>query len=164
MVESDPTKALDQLGTPVAMISVAAGERRNVMSATRVTCVSSKPPLMAVSIAASRHTYDLIKEAGEFVVNIASVGQAELANKVGKVSGRDGDKFGNYGIETRAASKVKSPLIAGSATCMECKLIGSSVNGDRTLLIGEVVAMHVDEEARPLQRYQEVFYELGRAL
>ncbi|MCL5958451.1 MAG: flavin reductase, partial [Chloroflexi bacterium] len=82
-MEVDPGKALDFLGTTVAVISVAEGDRRNVMSATRVTCVAPKPSLVAVSVAKRRYTHDLIQDAGEFVVNIASSKQADLAAKAG---------------------------------------------------------------------------------
>jgi len=160
-VEIDPGKALDYLPTGIALVSVAANGKSNVMTATRAICVSSKPPLMAVSIAADRFTYGAIKAAGEFVINVAAADQSELASKAGKVSGRDVDKFAELAIPTRPADKVESPLIDGCASSMECKLVNAIELGDRTLFVGEVVALHVDDQKTAVGRLQGKYRDLG---
>lgn len=164
MTEIDPSRALEYVGTTVGLVSVAAGDRRNVMTATRLAVVAPKPVLVAVSVAKRRYSHDLISEAGEFVVAIASTEQIQLAGNVGKYSGRDGDKFARYGVDSLPATKVKSPLIAGAACNMECKLVDKLAAGDFTVFVGEVLALHVNEDAMPLLRYRGKYVELGREL
>lgn len=159
--EIDVMKSLDYLPAAVALVSVGKGEARNAMTATRVTCVSARPPLMAVAIAANRFTHDLIRQAQEFVINLAAADQAELAMNIGRTSGRNIDKFAEFGIKTRDATVVHSPLIDGSAVNMECKLVNSLEIGDRTLFVGEVVALHVDDGKAPLARLCGKYRKLG---
>lgn len=157
----DLEKALDYLPTPITLVSVTANGRQNVMTAARFVGISSNPVLVGVSIASSRFTYDGIKTSGEFVVNLVASDQADLAMKVGKISGRDVDKFSEFVIATRPATKVESPLIEGCAAHMECKLVNAIELGDRMLMVGEVVAMHVDEGKTPATRLRGKFRELG---
>jgi len=164
MTEIDPSKVLGSLGTSVVMVSVAVGETRNVMTAVRAAVISPKPVLVAVSVAKRRYSHDLIKEAGEFVLAVASSEQRELAHSVGRVSGRDGDKFSRCSVTTLPAVQVKSPLIAGALSNMECRLVETVEAGDFTVFIGEVVVLHVDENAKPLLRFRGKYHELGREL
>ncbi len=163
-VETDVAKALDYLTTPVAMITVATKDKRNAMTATRITCISAKPTLVAVSIADDRFSHSLIKEAGEFVVNLAAVDQSELAARIGRTSGRDLDKFAEYSISVKSGAKVRSPLIDGCSSNMECKLVNTFEIGDRTLFVGEVVALHVDEDKPPLARFYRKYRKLGEQI
>ena len=161
MIQGDPSKASERMGSSVYLIGVALGARRNVMAATRVMFVSANPPLLVAAIHPNRYSHDMIKEAGEFVVSVVSPAQVELAAKVGSTSGRDGDKFANLGIETVPATKISAPLLVGAAANMECKVVDALAMGDRTLFVGEIVALHVDEDTRPVQRLQGKYYELG---
>lgn len=159
--QADVMRSLDHLTTAVAMVTVGTKEKRNAMTATRVACISGKPPLVAVAIGPNRFSHDLIKEAREFVVNLAAADQAELATNIGKTSGRDIDKFAEFNIATMPGTEVQSPLIDGSAAVMECKLVNAVEIGDRTLFVGEVVALHVDAEKAPLARFRNKYRNLG---
>ena len=157
----DPEKAHDYYLTTVTMISVSAHGKNNVMAATRTLSLSAKPPLIGISMGTSRFSYDAIQTSGEFVVNIAATDQVDLALKVGKTSGRDLDKFAEFAIPIRSATKVNAPLIDGCAANMECKLVNTVEVGDHMLVVGEIVAMHVDEEKVPAARLRGKNREVG---
>ncbi|MBI2955462.1 MAG: flavin reductase family protein [Chloroflexi bacterium] len=159
--EIEVNKVLDYFPTSVVMVSVATNGQRNVMSATRFMSISAKPSIVAVAVASSRFSHDLIKQAGEFVLNVTATDQTELAAKVGKTSGRNGDKFVENDIPIRQGTKVESPLIDGCAINMECKLINALEMGDRTLFVGEVLALHVDEGKTPVARLRNKYRLLG---
>jgi flavin reductase (DIM6/NTAB) family NADH-FMN oxidoreductase RutF len=87
----------------------------------------------------------MVKDLGEFVVNIPSASLVKETDHAGLVSGRDVDKFAKLGLTAEAASKVKPPLIRECPVNIECKVRQTLSLGTHDMFIGEVVAVHVDE-------------------
>ena len=132
----------------------------NVMAAAWVMPLSRNPPLLAVSIAPSRYTHELIRKTGEFVVNIPT---AELIDQVylcGSISGRETDKLAKAGLTTEKAKEVKSPLIKECIAHIECKLEKEVEAGDHTLFIARVLRAIVDEGVFDVKR---CLYKLEKA-
>ena len=134
------------------------------MTATRIACIAPEPMIFGVAVQRGRYTYGLIKESGEFVLNLVTKEQASIAARAGMESGRDIDKFAAYGLETKQATHVGAPLIVGCAAHIECKVINSVEVADRTMFIAEVVALHVNERESPLISFQHKFRELGNVV
>ena len=131
----------------VAVVTVDTGTERNVMSAGWNVALSFVPPLYGVSIAPSRHTHDLILEAGEFGVNFLPLEKARLISAVGGVSGRDVDKFAQFQIATDPSLRTSAPVLADAYVTYECKLRDHHTFGDHTLFAGEIVVMHIAKGA-----------------
>lgn len=58
---------------PPALISCGTVERPNVMTAAWTGIISSEPPMTYVSIRPSRFSHGLIKDSGEFVINLTTL-------------------------------------------------------------------------------------------
>jgi hypothetical protein len=94
------------------MVSCAGDKSAaNIITIAWIGVVCSEPTILSVSIRPGRHSYSLIKQTGEFVVNIPGESQLAALDFCGVASGRDVDKFKELGLTAIPASKVSAPLI-----------------------------------------------------
>ncbi|HEY73354.1 MAG: flavin reductase family protein [Chloroflexi bacterium] len=142
-VTKKPTTALYPV--PAVMVSCGVGERANIITLAWVGTLCSKPPLVGIGVRPSRHSHGLIKEFGEFVINLPSAEQARWLDYCGIVSGRDEDKWAACGFTPAPAAKVQTPLIAECLVNIECRLQQTLSLGSHDLFIGEVAAVQMDE-------------------
>lgn len=117
--------------------------------------MNSEPPLVYISVRpVGRHSYRLIKESGEFVINIPSAGQASVVDYCGMVTGGKVNKFKETGLTPAPALHVKAPLIAECPVNVECRVKQVIPLGSHDVFIGEVLAVHynkdvLDKKGRP---------------
>ena len=130
------------------IVSVDENKKPNVMTAGEVFNISLKEPcIIGIALRKATYTHGLICESKEFTVNFPTVAILDKMDLVGSISGRNGlDKFQEYGLTTLAADVVESPIIEECPVNLECKMLNVSEVGDHDLFLGEVVAMHVDED------------------
>jgi flavin reductase (DIM6/NTAB) family NADH-FMN oxidoreductase RutF len=132
---------------PTFLVSCAdAGGRANIITISYAGIVNTSPPLINISIKPSRLSHGIIKDSGEFVVNIPGEELLEISDWCGVVSGREFDKFAGTGLTALPAEKVKAPLIKECPVNLECAVTAIHPCGIYDLFIAEVVAAHGDEE------------------
>jgi flavin reductase (DIM6/NTAB) family NADH-FMN oxidoreductase RutF len=141
--EMKPTTAL--VPCPVVLLSVYGPDRPNIITLSWAANVCSNPPTMVVGIRPERYSYNLVKSAGEFVLNIPSTNLIEGTVFVGTKSGRDYDKFSECGFTPEPASKINAPMIKECPISIECKIRNIIPLGAHDLFIVEVVSIHIDE-------------------
>ena len=142
----------------VMVVSRDADGKPNVMPAGWGMHCSGSPHYMAVSIGYTRYTYECIHATGEFVFAWAGEGQAELVEQTGSTSGRDIDKFEEFGIPCSDAEIIAVPLLDGAASNLECKVVHEYASGDHAIFVGEVVATHQpDPPIRRLFNFKRVY-------
>jgi flavin reductase (DIM6/NTAB) family NADH-FMN oxidoreductase RutF len=130
---------------PVVMVSCGTGNRANIITLAWVGTLCSEPPLIGIGVRSSRHSYGLIEESGEFVVNLPSADQLKWVDYCGMVSGRDVDKWAACGFTPAPAAQVQVPLIAECPVNIECRVQQVFPLGTHDLFVGEVVAVQMDE-------------------
>ena len=131
---------------PPAMISCGSVEKPNVMTAAWTGIVSSEPAMTYVSIRPSRYSHELIKESGEFVINLTTLDLVVAADFCGVKSGRDTDKFKEMNLTAEACSEVSAPQIAESPLSLECKVKSVTNYGSHDMFLAEIVAVNVDDK------------------
>jgi flavin reductase (DIM6/NTAB) family NADH-FMN oxidoreductase RutF len=135
--------------TPAAMVSCAGRQGPpNIITIAWIGVVCSEPPILSVSIRPGRHSSSMIREAGDFVVNIPREEQLKELDFCGVASGRDVDKFAELGLTPIPADTVSAPLIKECPVNLECKVRDILSLGTHDMFLGEIVAVHVDEEVR----------------
>ena len=107
---------------------------------------SGQPPMMAVSIGLTRHSYQTLRHAREFVVSFPSAEMAADTLYFGTVSGRDEDKLAVRRTKTQPASQIDSVLLSDAVANFECVLEHELVTGDHAIFVGRVVATHMHED------------------
>jgi len=129
---------------PAVMVSCGTMEKTNVMTAAWTGILCTKPPMTYVSIRPSRHSYGIIKESGEFVVNLTTSKMVRETDLCGVKSGKDTDKTVKFGLHTEPASKVSAPVIAESPLSLECRVAEIKHFGSHDMFIAEILAVSVD--------------------
>lgn len=130
---------------PPVLVSCGEGEKANLITVAWAGTVCTQPPRVSISVRPTRHSYGLIKESGEFVINLPTTALAKAVDWCGVKSGRDTDKFSAMGLHTAPASKVSCPLLAESPVCLECRVFQRIELGSHDLFLADVVAVDVDE-------------------
>ncbi len=162
---------------PVVLVSAADEEgNTNVLTVAWAGTVCSDPPMVSVSIRPDRHSYRMIKETGEFVINLTTEELAYATDYCGVVSGRDADKFKNMHLTPVKGDVVKAPLIKESPVNIECIVKDIKSLGSHDMFIAQVAAVHVDEkymdtknkfhleDAHPIVYSHGIYMSLGKKI
>ncbi len=134
---------------PVVLVSCGGtkpGEAPNLITIAWAGTVCSEPPMLSISVRPERHSYDLIRTSGEFVVNVPSVRQARVTDWCGVVSGRDEDKFAKSGLTPGKALVVRPPIVQECPLNIECKVRQTLKLGSHVMFVAEVVAIQASRE------------------
>lgn len=129
---------------PAVMVSVANGDKPNIITVAWTGIVCSQPPRVYVSVRHDRYSYDLIKNAGDYVINVTTDKLLPCCDYCGIRSGRDVDKFAELGLTAEKSSHVTSPMISQSPINLECKVFDVIPLGSHDMFLADVVALHVD--------------------
>lgn len=131
---------------PVVMVSVAneKGEE-NICTVAWAGTICSDPAMVSISVRPERYSYNMIKETGEFVINLTTKSLVQATDYCGVKSGRDVDKFKEMGLTSIKAQEVKAPLIKESPVNIECKVTKIEELGTHHIFFAQVVAVHADE-------------------
>lgn len=161
---------------PPVLVSCGEGESANLITIAWAGTVCTQPPRVSISVRPTRHSYGLINESGEFVINLPTTALAKAVDWCGVKSGKDVDKFAAMGLHTTPASKVGCPLLAESPVNLECRVFQRIELGSHDLFLADVVAVDVDpalldsagklhlEKAGLLAYAHGDYYALGKQL
>lgn len=132
---------------PVVMVSVAdKNGKNNIITVAWVGTVCSDPPMVSVSVRPERYSYHILKETGEFVINLTTRDLVFATDYCGVKSGRDVDKFSDMKLTAVPASEVKAPMIGESPVNIECRVREIKPLGSHDMFLADVVAVHADEK------------------
>lgn len=132
---------------PAVMVSCGSSpEEYNIITIAWTGTVCTDPPMCYISVRPSRHSYKLIKESGEFVINLTTKDLAKQTDWCGVKSGKDFDKFKECGLTPVKADHIKSPIIKESPINIECKVVEIKELGVHHMFLAEVLAIHADPE------------------
>ena len=162
---------------PAVMVSCCRpGERPNILTVAWTGTICTNPAMVYISVRPQRYSYDIIRETGEFVINLTTKKLARAIDYCGVRSGRDVDKFEKMHLTAVAADHVGAPLIEESPVNIECRVTEVKELGSHHMFLAEVLAVHVDSSYMDrrgkfelnqsgLLAYSHVEYrELGRAI
>ncbi|RDE16982.1 MAG: flavin reductase family protein [Candidatus Thorarchaeota archaeon] len=130
---------------PAILLSVKGPTRPNIITLAWVANVCSEPPTVVVGIRPKRYSHALVKDAGDFVINIPSADLIDATRLCGTKSGKDIDKFAEAHLTAEPSTKITSPMIKECIINIECKTKQVITLGSHDLFIAEVVAVHMDE-------------------
>ena len=100
---------------PAVMVSCGIpGERPNIITVAWTGTICSDPAMVYISVRPERYSYDIIKKTGEFVINLTTERLAKITDLCGVKSGRDIDKFREYGLTAIKSKHVSAPSIGES--------------------------------------------------
>ena len=131
---------------PVVMVSCKRkDERPNIITVAWAGTICTNPAMLSISVKPERYSYDIIKESGEFVVNLVTKDMAYETDFCGVKSGNDIDKFKELGLKEAESKIVKVPGIDKSPVNIECKVVEVKELGSHSMFIAKVVSVNVNE-------------------
>lgn len=131
---------------PVVMVSCGNNEESNITTIAWTGIINSEPPLVYVSIRPTRHSYNIIKETNEFVINIPDDKLVWQTDLCGTKSGKNIDKFKEAKLTKQKSIMLEAPSIEECPINIECKLIEIKELGSHHMFIGKVVSVNAEEK------------------
>lgn len=132
---------------PAVMVSCKEeGKGENIITVGWTGTICTNPAMAYISLRPERYSYDIIKNSGEFVINLTTKKLIRAVDYCGVKSGRDVDKFKEMGLTSVQGNIVKAPFIEESPVNIECKVKEIIELGSHHMFLGEVVSVNIDEK------------------
>jgi len=163
---------------PAVMVSCASpSDRPNIITIAWAGTVCSQPPMLSISVRKERHSHHIIRETGEFVVNLVGRNQLKACDYCGVKSGRDEDKFAACGLTPVSVPEMQyTPAIGECPLYLACKVEHVLELGSHDAFVARIVGMGVSKDimdetgkidlrSADLTAYSHgVYYALGDAM
>lgn len=130
---------------PPALVSCGTEEIPNVLTIGWTGIICTKPPMTYISVRPERHSYNIIKQTGEFVINLPSESLCRSVDYCGVRSGKNTDKFSDCRLTPIKSEKVSAPSVAECPISLECKVTEIKPLGSHDMFIAEIVSVSVNE-------------------
>ena len=130
---------------PPVMVTVGDMECSNIITIGWTGILSTIPPRTYISVRPQRHSYKMLKDKGEFVINLTAASQAKVVDYVGIYTGAKVDKFKECGLTKVASKEVSAPTIAECPFSLECRVIEVIPMGTHDVFIADIVSVSADE-------------------
>ena len=130
---------------PAVMVSVGSGDKTNILTVAWCGTVATQPPKTYISVRPSRHSYGLLKETGEFVINLVPSTMAKTADYCGIYTGAKVNKFEKCGLTPAAIQGVNAPAIAECPVSIACRVTDIIPMGTHDMFLADVVSVEADE-------------------
>ena len=132
---------------PVPAVMVSCGSSKpNIITIAWTWIVNSNPPMTYISVRKERYSHSIIKNTGEFVINLCNEQLAFATDYCGVRSGRDIDKFKEMKLTPQKAEIVSCPMIKESPVNIECRVREVIELGSHDMFLADIIKVHVDEE------------------
>ena len=182
-VQPPITKQSWKAGTliyPLPAVLVSSGatpEEYNLFTVAWTGTVCTEPPMCYISVRKQRHSYDIIRRTGEFVINLTTEAMAHATDWCGVRSGRNENKWAATGLTPMATSHVSAPIVAESPLSICCKVRQVIELGTHDMFLADVVGIEADEryidpttgkfsldKASPIVYSHGEYYTLGKLI
>ena len=131
---------------PAVMVSCGDMEKSNIITVAWTGILNTDPAMVYISVRPSRYSYNMLKEGGEFVINLTTKDLAYATDWCGVKTGEKVDKFKEMHLTKEKAKFVKCPMIKESPVSVECKVKEIRELGSHHMFVAEVLAINADEK------------------
>ena len=162
---------------PAVMVSCQRkGEKPNIITVAWTGTVCTNPAMVYISVRPERYSYDIIKESGEFVINLTTKSLVKATDYCGVKSGRLVDKFKELKLTPIPSNSIGVPLIEESPVNIECKVKQIIPLGSHHMFLAEVLGVNVSSnylnskgkfefnKAEPIVYSHGEYYDLNQLL
>lgn len=128
---------------PIVLVSSKWKGKTNVMTMGWHTVIEFMPSLVGCIIAESNHSFHMIRNSSECVINLPTAALVDIVVRIGNTSGAEIDKFKEFGLTLDEAREVEAPMIRECYASFECRLYDDSLIDKYNFFIFKVVKAHV---------------------
>ena len=130
---------------PAVMVSVGDENEKNILTVAWCGTVATQPPKTYISVRPSRHSYEIIRRTGEFVINLVPASMAKTADYCGIYTGAKVDKFQKCSLTPAECEGVSAPAIAECPVSIACRVSDVIPMGTHDMFLADVVSVEADE-------------------
>lgn len=130
---------------PPVMVTLGDMEQSNIITIAWTGIINTIPPMTYISVRPERHSYSILKETGEFVINLTTRDLVRAADFCGARTGAKWDKFKEMQLDKEPVSQLACPAIAQSPLNLECRVKQIIPLGSHDMFLAEIVAVNVEE-------------------
>ena len=133
---------------PLPAVLVTSGDMKNsnIMTVAWTGIINTNPAMCYISVRPERFSYNMIKESGEFVINLTNKKLAFATDWCGVRSGSKYDKFKEMKLTKEKAKNVKCPIIKESPVAIECKVKEIKELGSHHMFVAEILSIDADDK------------------
>lgn len=130
---------------PAVLVTCGTIEKANALTIAWTGIINTIPPMTYISVRPERHSYPIIKETGEFVINLTTSAMARETDFCGVRSGRDMNKIEKCKLTLSEGKTVSAPVIEQSPLSLECKVREIKELGSHHMFIAEITGIQAEE-------------------
>ncbi len=130
---------------PPVMVTCGDMENANIITVAWAGIINTHPPRVSISVRPTRHSYGIIRERGEFAINLTPASLVRECDFCGIYTGAKVDKFAKTGLHKESAQAIACPIIAECPLALECRVIDVLPQGTHDLFLAEVVGVDVED-------------------
>lgn len=131
---------------PPALVSCGTTEKPNALTVAWTGILNTVPPKTYISVRPERFSYNLIKESGEFVINLPTEKIVKAVDYCGCRTGAKEDKLKKCSLTVSPSVKISAPMIDQSPVNLECKVTDVVRLGTHDMFIADIVGVNVSED------------------
>lgn len=131
---------------PAVMVSCGTMEESNIITVAWTGIINTDPAMCYISVRPTRHSYEMIKKTGEFVINLTTKDLAYATDWCGVKTGAKVDKFKEMKLTKEKANFVNCPMIKESPISVECKVKEIRELGSHHMFVAEILGINADEK------------------
>lgn len=131
---------------PAVMVSCGTFDKSNIITVAWTGVLNTNPATVYISVRPERYSYNIIKESGEFIINLTTESLAFATDWCGVKSGANVDKFKEMKLTKQKANFVRCPMIEESPVSVECKVKEIRELGSHHMFIADVLAINADNK------------------
>jgi len=131
---------------PAVMVSCGTMEESNIITVAWTGIINTDPAMCYISVRPTRHSYEIIKKTGEFVINLTTKDLAYATDWCGVKTGAKVDKFKEMKLTKEKANFVNCPMIKESPVSVECKVKEIRELGSHHMFVAEILGINADEK------------------
>lgn len=128
---------------PIVLVSSKRDGKTNIMTLGWHTVLEFSPSLVGLMISAGSHSFGMIRDSGECVINLPTTALTDIVVGIGNSTGAEIDKFAEFGLTAEKAEKVAAPMIGECHASFECRLRDDALVERYNFFIFEIVKAHV---------------------
>ena len=132
--------------TPPVMVSCGTVENANIITVAWTGIINTFPPKTYISVRPSRHSHGIIRERGEFVLNLTPTALVRAADYCGTYTGARVDKFRKCNLTKLTVEEIQAPLIAEAPISLCCRVTDVMPLGSHDMFLADIVAVYANEE------------------
>lgn len=131
---------------PAVLVSCGTAEKPTALTVAWTGIICSDPPRLYISVRPERNSYGIIKESGEFAVNMMPSELVRTVDYCGIKSGKNENKLEKRRLTAMPCTKISAPQIKESKITLECKVFDIQPQGSHDMFLADILAVNIDED------------------